>query len=208
METIEHYKENIGKKVQRYSKTGAIKKFRSGLYYNTIKDVIDHPIIHVPAYIFEEDDNYIECRRCPVVELDKEGNPIAKKKGPANTPRTTGNLLIVHPVNLGNHNNVYFIARDRKRHFKFKICCFNNDCSAYIMEFESNIDKDLLNPQVIYDSINKGIGKWDFQLRTDLSNLFNSSFKNAEDLLNNIELKKEELVKFGVSILSKFYEKE
>ena len=40
------------------------KKFKSGKYVNTVKEVIDHPVLHIPAYTFEEDESYVECRRC------------------------------------------------------------------------------------------------------------------------------------------------
>jgi len=42
-------------------------KFKSGLYVNTIRDVIMHPILGIPAYVFFEDDTYVECRRCLVL---------------------------------------------------------------------------------------------------------------------------------------------
>lgn len=62
-----NYSENIGKQV---SKTAKIKPgttpkpFKSGLQKNTVKGVIDHPILNIPAYTFFEDDSYVECRRC------------------------------------------------------------------------------------------------------------------------------------------------
>ncbi len=55
---------NIGKKVYK-PKSG--KPFKSGLKINTVKGVINHPILNIPAYTFEEDDSYVECRRCVVV---------------------------------------------------------------------------------------------------------------------------------------------
>ncbi len=38
--------------------------FKSKLKVNTIKDVIVHPITGKPAYLFEEDDSYVEVRMC------------------------------------------------------------------------------------------------------------------------------------------------
>jgi len=63
----------IGKKVAKSrSKKGVEifnrKKFKSGNYINTVKGVIDHPKLHIPAYTFEEDESYVECRRCQVAE--------------------------------------------------------------------------------------------------------------------------------------------
>lgn len=70
---------DINKKVRKCGAHGYIgpaskkKKFKSGLYINTIKGVIDHPILHIPAYIFIEDDSYVECRRCSIID-DSESN--------------------------------------------------------------------------------------------------------------------------------------
>lgn len=43
------------------------KPFKSGLKENTVKGIIAHPILNIPAFIFEEDDSYVECRRCKLV---------------------------------------------------------------------------------------------------------------------------------------------
>lgn len=50
------------------------KKFKSGLYQNTVKGIMNHPILNIPAYVFEEDDSYVECRRCRPVERLKVEN--------------------------------------------------------------------------------------------------------------------------------------
>lgn len=47
------------------------KPFKSGLMINTVKGVIDHPILNIPAFTFHEDDSYVECRRCIVVSPDE-----------------------------------------------------------------------------------------------------------------------------------------
>lgn len=57
---MENYIDNIGKRVSKNSP----KPFKSGEKINTIKDVINHPILNIPAYTFIEDDSYVECRRC------------------------------------------------------------------------------------------------------------------------------------------------
>lgn len=64
-----NYEDNIGKQVH---KDGSGKPFKSGLKVNTVKAVIDHPILDVPAYTFEEDDSYVECRRCDVLNTYTE----------------------------------------------------------------------------------------------------------------------------------------
>jgi len=64
------YTKNIGKQVSKCSitdKEQKCKPFKSGFKKNTVKDVITHPILNVPAYIFEEDESYVECRRCKLV---------------------------------------------------------------------------------------------------------------------------------------------
>ena len=64
---MKEFEINIGRKVIKHQpRKGKLtrKTFKSGLYTNTIKGVIDHPILNIPAYTFEEDDSYVECRRC------------------------------------------------------------------------------------------------------------------------------------------------
>ena len=64
------YEYHIGKKVSKTSISEKLrkpykpKKFKSGLLVNTVKGVINHPELDIPAYTFEEDDSYVECRRC------------------------------------------------------------------------------------------------------------------------------------------------
>jgi hypothetical protein len=43
------------------------KPFKSGLMINTVKGVINHPILNTLAYTFHEDDSYVECKKCIVV---------------------------------------------------------------------------------------------------------------------------------------------
>lgn len=70
MEDIKTYQLNIGKRVRKCS-IGKQKvnrnPFKSGFLVNTIKDVVNHPILGIPAYTFIEDDTCVECRRCKVV---------------------------------------------------------------------------------------------------------------------------------------------
>ena len=68
-----NYVENIGKKVFKGNISSGVannKPFKSGEKFNTVKDVINHPKLNIPAYVFEEDDSYVECRRC----FSKENN--------------------------------------------------------------------------------------------------------------------------------------
>lgn len=59
----------IGCRVKKTSKAGTQPKpFKSQLLVNTVKGVINHPILNIPAYTFEEDDSFVECRRCVVVD--------------------------------------------------------------------------------------------------------------------------------------------
>jgi hypothetical protein len=72
---IKPFLENIGKKVTKCSigeqkRNG--KKFKSGLLENTIKDVVIHDFINEPAYTFEEDESYVECRRCKIISHDNK----------------------------------------------------------------------------------------------------------------------------------------
>lgn len=50
----------IGKRVVKQSK----KPFKSGNLINTVVGVIEHPQLKIPAYVFKEDDSYVEVRKC------------------------------------------------------------------------------------------------------------------------------------------------
>lgn len=50
----------IGTKVRKTSS----KPFKSGEKVNTIKGYTTHPKLNVPCYTFEEDESYVEVRRC------------------------------------------------------------------------------------------------------------------------------------------------
>ena len=71
--SFEDYLKHVGKPVIKEikkSKKGnwiVPKPFKSRKLINTIKGVIDHPILHIPAFTFEEDDSFVECRRCSVL---------------------------------------------------------------------------------------------------------------------------------------------
>lgn len=62
--------ENIGKKTRKTSYKPGLepKPFKSGFKTNTIKDVIEHPQLKIPAYTFEEDESYVDCRKCIIIE--------------------------------------------------------------------------------------------------------------------------------------------
>lgn len=44
------------------------KPFKSGLKINTVKGVIEHPKLGIPAFVFVEDQSYVECRQCVPIE--------------------------------------------------------------------------------------------------------------------------------------------
>ena len=56
---MEDYSLQIGKK--GFKTSG--KPFKSKQLVNTVKGVITHPILGIPAFTFEEDDSFVECRR-------------------------------------------------------------------------------------------------------------------------------------------------
>ena len=58
---------NIGKRVKKSSN----RPFKSTFWINTVNGVINHPTLNIPAYTFVEDESYVECRRCNVVEYNK-----------------------------------------------------------------------------------------------------------------------------------------
>jgi hypothetical protein len=73
--TIEDYELYIGKKCKKKSVAAKVggnpyqsKPFKSGAKINTIKGVINHPHLNVPAYVFHEDDSHVECRRVEILD--------------------------------------------------------------------------------------------------------------------------------------------
>ena len=63
--TASRYMSMIGKKVQKTSP----QPFKSGLKTNTVKGIVQHFVLKdLPAFIFEEDDSMVECRRCKEVK--------------------------------------------------------------------------------------------------------------------------------------------
>ncbi|MCK9542104.1 MAG: hypothetical protein M0R03_08750 [Novosphingobium sp.] len=67
-----YYKSLIGKKVTKFKVKREPKPFKSGKKINTVKGIINHPQLDIPAFIFEEDDSYVECRRCYPVKEDQK----------------------------------------------------------------------------------------------------------------------------------------
>lgn len=63
---MEHLKKLIGRRVQKFPST---KPFKSGLKINTVKGIITHEITGLPAFTFEEDDSYVEVRKCVPADL-------------------------------------------------------------------------------------------------------------------------------------------
>lgn len=67
MPTID-YSQWIGQKVYKNKFKTKINKapkpFKSGKKVNTVKDVIIHPQLGVPAFTFYEDDSYVACNIC------------------------------------------------------------------------------------------------------------------------------------------------
>ena len=56
-------KDNI-KVGDKVAKLESGKPFKSGNKWNTVKEIINHPLLNIPAFTFIEDDSYVECRRC------------------------------------------------------------------------------------------------------------------------------------------------
>lgn len=67
MNEFTEYEEYIREKV---SKNMSGKPFKSGEKINTVKGIITHPILKIPAFVFFEDDSYVECRRCLKVTIN------------------------------------------------------------------------------------------------------------------------------------------
>jgi hypothetical protein len=59
----------IGKRVVKTRENNRTPKpFKSQRKINTVKDVIEHPILKTPAFTFVEDDSYVSCLVCKLYE--------------------------------------------------------------------------------------------------------------------------------------------
>jgi len=65
--TLEEYEQMIGQRVTKKRGGRMPKPFKSKLTINTVKGIINHPHLNIPAFTFEEDDSFVECRRCHTV---------------------------------------------------------------------------------------------------------------------------------------------
>ena len=67
---MKEYEKWIGMEVEKHSP----KPFKSGQKINTVKSIINHPILNIPAFTFFEDESYVECRKCKLVNdtIDSE----------------------------------------------------------------------------------------------------------------------------------------
>jgi len=69
---MENYEQYIGRKCKKKAIGGdanyKVKPFKSTFKTNTIKGVINHPHLNKPAYVFFEDDSYVDCRRISILD--------------------------------------------------------------------------------------------------------------------------------------------
>lgn len=64
---VDAYAGWIGQKVRKTSGRSnqlTSKPFKSGNRTNTVKELVNHSQLNVPAFTFVEDDSVVECRRC------------------------------------------------------------------------------------------------------------------------------------------------
>ncbi len=62
------YKSWIGKRVSKEKYGRQPKPFKSGFKINTVKSVIEHPILSgKPAFTFNEDESFVRCSICTLV---------------------------------------------------------------------------------------------------------------------------------------------
>jgi len=63
-QVLEEFKGCLVRKKSGNNNTLQPKPFKSGNKHNTVKNVVIHPILGVPAFSFFEDDSIVECSRC------------------------------------------------------------------------------------------------------------------------------------------------
>ena len=72
--TLDTFMPNIGKKCHKTSSSvdAQPNPFKSGKKIATIKDVVVHPVLWIPAYQFEQDDSFVACYNVIVLEEKNE----------------------------------------------------------------------------------------------------------------------------------------
>ena len=58
------YHPYIGKKVRKVSN----RPFKSRFKTNTVKGIMIHPELEILCFVFEEDESFVECRRCNLMD--------------------------------------------------------------------------------------------------------------------------------------------
>jgi len=78
----------------------------------------------------------------------------------------------VYPVGHGNHDNMYFIAKEKDL-FTMKIMVNMSNEEAHVLKCsvpKQNF-KQFLNVDVIYEALQEKISKWDFKIMTPKSEI-------------------------------------
>lgn len=98
---MEHYKGYIGQKVYKFNrKTGARRRtFKSGLQYNTVKDVIVSPFTGQLAFTFVEDDSCVDTQRLKLKDGSGKVNKYHRINSDILPPRVSSQTPYSESVN-------------------------------------------------------------------------------------------------------------
>ena len=96
-------------------------------------------------------------------------------------------MLIIYPINLGKHNNIHFIIRNKERTILFHVVAFYETSTAYIVKNKNKINEGLLNNTLIYNLISDLLNDKGFLLKTPLHDLF-KQYDNTTDIIINYDL--------------------
>ncbi len=94
----------------------------------------------------------------------------------------------VHPVGNGNHENLHFLATNKRRTIKFKIVGFLNTSEAYIVSCSIKKDAKRWEDETLHQQISEGLMKWDYTLKTPVNELF-KRHENTESVITHFNLK-------------------
>ena len=73
-------------------------------------------------------------------------------------------IIKAHPVSLGNHNNVHYIAIDKSKNIRFKLVVFPDYSTAFITSATCKIDTEIIDQIKLVQELAKAMTVWNITL--------------------------------------------
>lgn len=86
-----------------------------------------------------------------------------------------------HPVSLGNHENVHYVAKNKEKSIIIKFVAFPELKLAFITKAKAKIELNPIIEDEIFESLKNSINVWDLDLH-DIEIKWNAE-KTTEDII-------------------------